>query len=255
MTEEERAAENETEETVEGEALAEGATPQEVGEDESGEEETSEEETEEEGEAEEQEVDAEAAIRETVEKVLREGKEESEAKALDRDAVMDFVAAAAGLVLPEVPPVLTPDQKKNLTDIEVEQYDTNRSVKLMKAEQVRDNAVRMTNGVTSIIASVAEKFTDEAAGITVSETEIFDYMREKNLYSPEDAAKSLTYDARMAYERGQGAKEALKKVGKPVKPAKTLKGTGRSVSTKASYKSESDALAGGMSVLDSMRSS
>lgn len=79
-------------------------------------------------------------------------------------------------------------------------------------------------------------------------------MRKHNLYSPEEAAKSLTYDKAIAAAREEGAKAALKKVGKPKNPAKTLKATGRAVSTKASYKGESDALAGGIDILESMRS-
>jgi hypothetical protein len=259
MTKEEAvAAENETEETAEGEALAEGATPQEVGEEEAAKETPPEEETSEEDESEEEEDDdvaeADEAIRKTVREELKASQEEKseEAKGLDNNEVIDFVAAASNLSLPEIPPLLTPDQKSNLTDIEVQQYETNRRLALMEGERIRDTVMARSVGLTSILGNIAKDYADR--GIEVTPGELFNHMKEQNIHNPEGAAKSLTFEAQIAKAREEGAREALKKVGKPVRAAKTLKGSGQPVSTKTSYKGESDALSGGISILESMRS-
>ena len=260
MTKEEAAAaENETEETAEGEALAEGATLQEVGEEEAAEETSTEDEISEEIESEAEEADdtadeVEDAIRKTVREELKASQEEKseEAKAIDNNEVIDFVAAASNLSLPEIPPALTPDQKSNLTDIEVQQYETNRRLAVMEGEKVRDTVMARSAGLTSILGNIAKDYAER--GIEVTPGELFNHMKEQGIHNPEGAAKSLTFEAQIAKAKEEGARDALKKVGKPRNPAKTLKSSGQPVSTKTSYKGESDALSGGISILESMRS-
>ena len=140
---------------------------------------------------------------------------------------------------------------EEMTDAEVAQYNQERRLDNMEARTWLDQRAGTAKLALGLVDRYAADYSTEGAEITPRQ--LFEYMKEKIVADPEVAARSLAYDHSLKGAKVEGAKDALKKVVPAKNPATVLKSGGRPAVGAQRYKNESDALQGGIGILEGMR--